>query len=215
MKNRLSTNGILGAAGVVYAAAEAVVVLVSNFPAALATLVISGMAWMAVTSTLQAELQLVLPTWVRARGVAIYTVNFMGSMTVGAILWGLVANRIGLQPAVLLAASVVLVAAGAGLLWRVPETGHLDPQAAVYWPEAQLAFDPQPDAGPVLVTVHYTVAPEQQPAFLRPWSSSANLDSALERRGGSCTETAMDRTDSSSFFASPPGRNTSGSTRAA
>ena len=167
VKNRLSTNGILGAAGVVYAAAEAVVVLVSNFPAALATLVISGMAWMAVTSTLQAELQLVLPTWVRARGVAIYTVNFMGSMTVGAILWGLVANRIGLQPAVLLAAGVVLVAAGAGLLWRVPETGHLDPQAAVYWPEAQLAFDPQPDAGPVLVTVHYTVAPEQQPAFLK------------------------------------------------
>ena len=168
LKTSLSTNGILGAAGVVYAAAQAVIILVPpSFAAALATLVLSGLAWMAVTSTLQAELQLVLPMWVRARGVAIYTVTFTGSMTAGAILWGLVANRIGLQPALLLAAVILLAAVGAGLLLRVPETGHLDPRTAVYWPEARLAFDPEPDAGPVLITVHYTVAAEQQLAFLQ------------------------------------------------
>jgi MFS family permease len=167
LKTSLSTNGILGAAGVVYAAAQAVIILVPSFPAALATLVLSGLAWMAVTSTLQAELQMVLPMWVRARGVAIYTVTFTGSMTAGAVLWGLVANRIGLQPALLLAAAILLAAVGAGLLLRVPETGHLDPRAAVYWPEARLAFDPEPDAGPVLITVHYTVTTEQQVAFLQ------------------------------------------------
>src|SRR5829696_3877398 len=152
LTTKFSTNGILGAAGVVYAAAQAVIILVPpSFAAALATLVLSGLAWMAVTSTLQAELQLVLPMWVRARGVAIYTVTFTGSMTAGAILWGLVANRIGLQPALLLAAVILLAAVGAGLLLRVPETGHLDPRTAVYWPEARLAFDPEPDAGPVLI----------------------------------------------------------------
>jgi MFS family permease len=166
VKNSLSTNGILAAGGVLYAAALAVVIVVPSFPAALAILALSGLAWMAVTSTLQAELQLLLPTWVRARGIAIYTVTFMGSQTAGALLWGLVADRVGLRPTVLAAAVVVLAGAVAGLFWRVPETGHLDPQPAVYWTDARLAFDPVPDTGPVLVVVHFTVTPERQAGFL-------------------------------------------------
>lgn len=78
----------------------------------------------------------------------------------------LVAKRVGLQPTVLLAAAVVVAATVAALFRRVPETGHLDPQPAVYWGDARLAFDPEPDAGPVLVTVHYTVTPQRQSAFL-------------------------------------------------
>jgi MFS family permease len=166
VKTGLSTNGILVAGGVLYAAALAVVIMVRSFPAALAILVLSGLAWMAVTSTLQAELQLMLPAWVRARGIAIYTVTFMGSQTGGALLCGLLANEVGLRPAVLAAAGVVLAGAAAGLFRRVPETGHLDPQPAVYWADARLAFDPEPDAGPVLVAVHYTVTRERQADFL-------------------------------------------------
>jgi MFS family permease len=164
--HRLLTNGTLVAAGVLYAAALAVIVLVPSFPAALATLVLAGLAWMAATSTLQAELQLVLPAWVRARGFAIYTVIFGGAQAGGALLWGLVADRAGLQWTILLAAAVMLAGAVAGLFWRLPETGHIDPQPAVYWPDARLAFDPEPDTGPVLVVVRYTVTPQRQTAFL-------------------------------------------------
>ena len=71
---------MLSAAGLLYAAATAVIVLAPGFPAGLATLVLAGLAWMAATSTLAAELQLLLPAWVRARGLAIYTVTFTGSM---------------------------------------------------------------------------------------------------------------------------------------
>jgi MFS family permease len=167
VRTRLSTNGILGAAGVLYAAALAVIILVPSFPAALATLVFAGLAYMAATSTLQAELQLVLPIWVRARGVAIYAITFAGSQAAGALIWGLVANQVGLQLTVLLAAVVLLAGVIAGMAWRVPETGHLDPQpATMYWTDPQLAFDPEPDTGPVVVTVEFTVAPERQAAFL-------------------------------------------------
>jgi MFS family permease len=162
----LSGNAILAAGAILYAAALAVLVLVPRFPVALATLTVAGLAWMAVTSTLQAELQLVLPAWVRARGVAVYTVTFTGSQTLGALLWGVVADRAGLQPAVLLAAAVVLGGVAAGIVWRVPETGHLDPQPAVYWGEPRLAFDPEPNSGPVLIAVHYTVPAERHTAFL-------------------------------------------------
>jgi MFS family permease len=108
VRDRLSTNGMLGAAGVLYAAALAAIILAPSFPAALVTLVLAGLAWMAVTSTLAAELQLFLPVWVRARGLAVYVVVFTGSMTAGALVWGLVAERIGLQPTFLIAAIVVL-----------------------------------------------------------------------------------------------------------
>ena len=163
---RLSTNMVLGAAALVYAATLTVIASVASFPVALAALVLSGLAWMAVTSTLQAELQLVLPAWVRARGVAVYMVTFTGAQTGGALFWGLIANRAGLLPAIFAAAVVVLAAAVAGLFWRVPETGHLDPQPATYWTDPRLAFDPAPDTGPVLIAVHFTVAAERQHDFL-------------------------------------------------
>ena len=166
VRGRLSNNGMLGVAGVVYAAASAAIVLTPSFPAALATLVFAGLAWMAATSTLAAELQLFLPAWVRARGLAVYTVIFTGSMTAGALIWGLVAEVVGLQATFLIAAFVVVAGVIAGVVWRVPETGHLDPQPVIYWPAARLAFDPEADAGPILVTVEFTVAPEREAAFL-------------------------------------------------
>jgi MFS family permease len=166
VRGALSTNALLALGGLLYAAAMATVVAVSNFLAALAALVFAGIAWMAVTSTLQAELQLVLPIWVRARGIAIYTVTFMGSQTAGALLWGFVANRVGLQPTVVLAAVVVTAGVVVGMFARVPETRHLDPQPAAYWTDARMAVDPEPDAGPVLVAVHYTVGQDRQTAYL-------------------------------------------------
>jgi MFS family permease len=166
VRDQLTSNGMLTVAGILYAAASAVIVLTPSFPAALATLVFAGLAWMAVTSTLAAELQLFLPAWVRARGLAVYTVIFTGSMTAGALLWGLVAEVVGLQATFLVAAVVVLAGVLAGVVWRVPETGHLDPQPVIYWPAARLAFDPEADAGPILVTVEFTVAPERESAFL-------------------------------------------------
>jgi MFS family permease len=167
VRDRLSNNGMLGAAGLLYAAASAVIVLVPGFLAALVTLMFAGLAWMAATSTLAAELQLFLPAWVRARGLAVYTVIFTGSMTAGSLLWGFMAEAVGLQVAFLIAAGVMFAGVIAGLVWRVPETGHLDPQPVVYWPAARLAFDPEADAGPILVTVEFVVTPEQQPAFLQ------------------------------------------------
>jgi MFS family permease len=166
VRDRLSTNGLLTAAGLVYAAASALIVLVPSLPAALMILVLAGLAWLAVVSTFAAELQLFLPAWVRARGFAIYMVTFTGSMTVGALVWGLVAEGVGLRPAFLFSAVVLLGGVVAGVFIRVPETGHLDREPAVYWPEARLAFDPQPDTGPVLVSVEFIVTPEREVAFL-------------------------------------------------
>jgi MFS family permease len=182
VRDRLSNNSMLGIAGVVYAAASAGLVLAPGFFAALVILVFAGLAWMAVTSTLAAELQLFLPVWVRARGLAVYMVMFTGSMTAGALLWGLVTEAVGLRVAFLVAAVVLLVSVVAGLVWRVPETDQLDPQPVVYWPAARMAFDPDANAGPILVTVEFTVPQERQAAFL---DAMSQLRRSRRRTGAS------------------------------
>jgi MFS family permease len=166
VRGRLSTNGLLTAAGIVYAAAIALIVLIPNFLAALVILLFTGLAWTTVISTLNAELQLFLPVWVRARGLAIYMVTFTGSMTVGSLLWGLIAEGLGLRLTFFVAAGVMMTGVVAGVFWRLPEAGHLDSELAVYWPEARLVVDPEPDTGPVLVTVEYVVSPDREAAYL-------------------------------------------------
>jgi MFS family permease len=189
VRDRLSNNGMLGAAGLLYAVASAVIVLAPGFLPALVTLAFAGLAWMAATSTLAAELQLFLPAWVRARGLAVYTVTFTGSMTAGSVLWGFVAEAVGLRAAFLTAAVLMFAGVIAGLVWRVPETGHLDPQPVVYWPAARLSIDPEADAGPVMVTVEYTITPDKEAAFLE---AMGQLRRSRRRTGASRWELYRD-----------------------
>ncbi len=166
VRRRLSTNRLLGAAGLVEAAALAGVVLVPGFVPALLILVFAGLAWTAVISTLNAELQLFLPVWVRARGLAVYLVVFTGSQAATSVVWGQVSTRVGVQATFLIAAGVVAAGVLAGIALSVPETGHLDREPAVYWGDARVAVEPEPDAGPVLVTVEYVVAADRQAGYL-------------------------------------------------
>jgi len=41
-----------------------------------------------------------LPDWVRGRGLAMYVTVFFGTMTLGSVLWGELANEVGLRWAV-------------------------------------------------------------------------------------------------------------------
>ena len=69
---RFSEDGLLALASLAYAAAMAVLVLVPLVAVAFAVLIVAGMAWLTVLSTVNATLQTFLPGWVRARGLAFY-----------------------------------------------------------------------------------------------------------------------------------------------
>ena len=166
VRDRVSANALAAAAGVLVAAAMTVIVLVPRFPIALAVSLGAGLAWTAVISTLNAELQVFLPGWVRARGLAVYLVTFTGSVAIASMIWGQVADLVGVVWTFLTAAVVLLAGVVIGVVLRLPETGHVDNETAIYWPDARLAVEPDPAIGPVLITVRYTVAPERQTAYL-------------------------------------------------
>ena len=58
----------------------------------LVALVIGGASWLLCLSTLNASMQLSLPSWVRARGLSVYQLIFMGGQAIGSVVWGVLAG---------------------------------------------------------------------------------------------------------------------------
>ncbi|GEL18480.1 MFS transporter [Pseudonocardia asaccharolytica] len=166
----LSPNRLVLVAGLVFAAATAVSVLVRNVAVVVVVLVFAGLAWLAVLASLNGILQMFLPVWVRARGLSIYQMAFAGGQAIGSIVWGVVAQLWGLPPALL--AAGVLLAAGAVSVLVLPlnDTSGLNRDPAVYWPQPHLEFDPALEDGPVLVTRTFTVTADHVDRFLAAWT---------------------------------------------
>jgi MFS family permease len=162
----LSENQLLVVASLVYAAVLAVLALVRDPLVATIALIPAGTAWMTVLSNANAAVQMFLPAWVRARGLAAYQIVFFGGQGVGAFLWGLVAERVGLVAAFLAAAAITAAGAATVRFWPMIDINQMDREPAVYWPEPRLAAEPDPRAGPVAVIVAYTVRPDNQREFL-------------------------------------------------
>ncbi|HSR27552.1 MAG TPA: MFS transporter [Actinomycetes bacterium] len=166
LRVRTSTHGIVLLASLVYAAALMVVALVTNPAAVTVVLFAAGAAWLAVMASLNATMQLFLPGWVRARGLSTSQVVFVGGQGLAALGWGLLADQVGLQAVFLAAAGLMLAGAASLRWWPLHDTEGLDRSPAMYWPEPRLDFEPEPDDGPVLVTVTYQVPEERVPRFL-------------------------------------------------
>jgi hypothetical protein len=167
LQAKLSSNTMIAAAGVVYAVALVAVVVPRNTAVIVAALLAAGFAWMAVLSHINAELQLFLPAWVRARGLSIYQMVLFGSQGIGAAAWGAAALPFGLVPTFVLAAAVMVAGVATMLVWPLVDTRDIDTRAAAYWPEPQLVFDASPHTGPVVVSNVFNVSAENEQAFIR------------------------------------------------
>ncbi|HET7724733.1 MAG TPA: MFS transporter, partial [Propionibacteriaceae bacterium] len=166
IKRRLSANTILGVVALAFAVAFALTMVVSGLLPALPLLYVMGFGWTATASTLNAELQLYLPGWVRARAIAVYLMTFTAAQAVAAPIWGLVAQHVSLSAAVWIASGVLLVVGVVGFGWHFPESELLDRAPLSYWNETAIIEEPEPDAGPVQVVVEYVVPAERQAAWL-------------------------------------------------
>jgi MFS family permease len=166
VRDRLSTNRLLVLAGLTFALAMVIVAVVPDPVAVSLALVPAGLAWMTVISSINAALQLFLPGWVRARGLSVYQVVFAGGQAFGAVAWGALAEATGLQPAYLVAAAVMAAGAVSVRWWPLIDVAGVDREPATYWPEPHLLLDPEPAAGPVLVSAAYRVAPANRDAFV-------------------------------------------------
>jgi MFS family permease len=160
-----SADQLMLGASAGYAAACGLCALVPETWAVALALLLAGAAWITATSTLNSMAIEILPSWVRARGVSLYTLIFQGGQALSAIAFGAIAEAAGAR------AALGGVAAGllAGLVgyrrWPLPTAAALDVTREPWPVEPGLNIEPDPAAGPILVTVDYRVRPEHWDEF--------------------------------------------------
>jgi quinol monooxygenase YgiN len=128
-------------------------------------MLVGGVAWVAVLSTLTVAAQQASPSWVRARALAVYLIVFQAGIAGGSALWGLVAAQAGLSAAYYGIAGGLLLGAVLALRVRPAADEVVDHTPAHHWPDPVVAGEPSLEAGPIMVQVEYVVDPPQVDAF--------------------------------------------------
>jgi MFS family permease len=196
VRARISRDALVAGSSALYALAALALAHVQNIGLLAVAMLATGVAWISILSALQVTAQMTLPGWVRARGLASFFVVFMAGMTLGSILWGQVATRIGI-PAALTIAALGMVAA-IGLTWRFKLGQHqvLDFRPTLDWPAPVLAETPEPDSGPVMVTIEYRVQPAKRAQFVAAMQAVREM---RRRNGAYFWELFHDSADTARF----------------
>ena len=166
LRNAFTPDQLVAGGSVFYAAAMLVLAYVRDVYLLMLAMFMTGAAWISVLSCLNAAAQTVLPAWVRSRGLALFMVGYMGSMAIGGVLWGHVATVTSIPLALTAAAVGALI--GAALTWTFKLGAHETTEIApsMHWPAPVLSIDPEPDRGPIMVTVEYHINPGDAPEFV-------------------------------------------------
>jgi len=138
-----------------------------NFLLAIALMFFTGMAWIMVLSTLNVAAQKAAPSWVRARVLSVYLVVFFGSMAFGSAIWGQVAKLLSISDALLIAAATQLLGIAITAAFHLQKGEGVDNAPSGHWPAPVVEDEPEPDQGPVLITVEYLIEPEKKEQFVK------------------------------------------------
>ncbi|MCW3020994.1 MAG: family transporter [Conexibacter sp.] len=193
----MSASVLVAGATLVYAGGMLVVGLVDSVLLVVVVLPAVGLAWIAVQSTLGAAAQVVLPDWARARALAYFQLVFMGGQALGALTWGALAAATSLRIAFVAPAAGLVMGAVLGFRRLALHRDELDVRAAQHWPEPVVGHTPPAEAGPVLVTVQWPVAPGSEEAFV---AAMAPVGRSRRRTGAALWGLFQDAEDPTMFL---------------
>ncbi|MCW2238586.1 MFS transporter [Azospirillum canadense] len=165
VRDRVGQDGLMLGASVITALVMVFLALAPPRWAAIPILLVAGAAWIAVLTTLNATTQSILPNWVRGRGLALYLTVFNGALTAGSLAWGALAEAIGVPATLWAGAAGLLLVAAVVHRVRLP-AGEADLMPSNHWPEPLTAEPIRGDRGPVMITIEYRIATEDQDRFL-------------------------------------------------
>lgn len=108
LRRRLSVDGLVAVAIVVFAAMIFATGQVHSFDWLSLVLFVCGAAWIGILACLNVAAQTMSPPWLRARALSMYLLMLQGGVALGSTAWGALAARLGV-PTALLCSAVALV----------------------------------------------------------------------------------------------------------
>ncbi|TNC72954.1 MFS transporter [Rubellimicrobium roseum] len=173
LRARLSTEGLVRVAALVFALAAAVVGLSRSLPLTLGALPFAGAGWVLALSSFNVTVQMSTPRWVVARSLALYQMAAFGGMAGGSWLWGTVAENVAVPAALMGAGAVLAACAAIGLVLPLADAEGRDLGPLRQWTAPPTAVPVDGRTGPVVVAVEWRIAEADEAAF---------LDAMAERR---------------------------------
>ena len=124
---------------------------------------LAGMAWISTANSLSVSAQMVLPDWVRARGMSMYQMAIMGGSASGAAFWGQVASWGDVHLSVGIAAASGITATWLAQRYAREQDPEEDLSPVRWTPPSTLV---QAGQGQVMTTVEYRIDPARTDDFL-------------------------------------------------
>src|SRR5215510_1658556 len=156
LRSRFSTDTLVGGATIMFAAATAALAEVHHFALLCLILMVGGMAWITLMTSFNVATQTAVPSWIRARALALYLLIFHGGMAGGSILWGAVTQHAGVAVALFGAAGGLLVSLVAMAWYPLGESKQSDLIPSTYRGRAAERIPRvSTSAGPTLATRNY------------------------------------------------------------
>jgi MFS family permease len=167
IRQQIRSDNLVRLATLVYGCTLVILATEDNLYLLSVAMLLSGAAWICVMSSLQVAAQASLPDWVRARGLSVFMMVFMGGMAVGSLIWGYLAKRYGIEISLIAAAGSLLL--GILVTWKFSISGYenSDFTPSQHWPLPLIDQAPHLDQGPVMVTIGYNVDIKQLSEFHR------------------------------------------------
>jgi MFS family permease len=175
LRNMLTTEALVRATFVVFAAAVVLAALSTWMWLTLLAMCAAGACWVLTLSTFNATVQLSAPRWVVGRALALYQMATFGGMAGGSWAWGWLTLHYGTEQALLAAAGALVAGAALGLRSPLPPLTALNLDPLSRWREPQIAIDIEPRSGPIIVTVEYMIRDEDVFAFLGAMSERRRI----------------------------------------
>jgi MFS family permease len=163
----LPIDQLTGAAALIFAGAVLALAYIQFVPLLVVCLLVGGMAWLTMMSSLTTAATTAVPAWVRARALSIYLLVFFATLAVGSFGWGVLAEQFGNRTALSVAAAVLVCGLAATLRWPLHGIQQLDLSPSGHWPDPRIVMTPDPQDGPVLITVEHRVPVEHAAVFIQ------------------------------------------------
>ena len=164
VRKRLSGEAAIRACAISMGGSIAAVALSHQPVLTAAALVVAGAAWMLAVALFNIGVQLSAPRWVAGRSLAAFQASISGGIAIGSWGWGRLTDAAGVEAALLVSATLMLLSPLLGHWLHMPRVGARNEDAEVLAdPEVQLSLTAR--SGPLVVEIEYRVAQDNARGF--------------------------------------------------